>query len=167
MCLPFHDLAQRTLGKGEHVGFEWEVVVNPMGYRCGYVRVLPGHPWFEKDYDDNIAADAHGGLTFAQHGKACPTHGAAAEWWIGFDCAHCDDAPDPALRAHAGVRQGDNAFDASAVLKEKLGYSIIERGTVRTQEYAEAECRALCEQAYRAARGGHLTETGERAMHRR
>lgn len=163
MCLPFQDLILRSLGKGEHLGFEWEVVVNAAGYRCGYVRVLPGHPWFETDYQA-IGADAHGGLTFGAHGKSCNSHDGKDEWWVGFDTAHCDDAPDPALREHPALRPRDNAFEASALLHEKLGYSVIERGIVRTQAYVEDECRSLCEQAYRAARGGHLTVTAERTL---
>ncbi len=32
------------LAKGVHVGLEWEVVKNDRGFRCGYVRIPPGHP---------------------------------------------------------------------------------------------------------------------------
>jgi len=96
MCLPIMDLDNRTLAKGEHNGFAWQIVHNDMAYRCGYVRVMPGHPWFGKDYD-GIDVDVHGGLTFSKAGAACPTHGEHAEWWVGFDCAHGGDAPDPKL----------------------------------------------------------------------
>lgn len=129
MCLPFNDLDKRSLGKGEHAGFAWEIVKNRMGHRCGYVRVLPGHPWFGKPYDD-IPADVHGGLTFADPGKACDTHDEKAEWWIGFDCGHAGDAPDPTL------------IDPGGYLLPSCGDE-----TIRTQEYVEAECRSLCEQA--------------------
>jgi hypothetical protein len=136
MCLPFPNLAEQTLAKGEHLGFEWEVVQNGAGYRCGYVRVLPSHPWFERHYDD-IAADVHGGLTFSNHGKACPTHGREAEWWVGFDCAHAFDAPDPSLKWSRDGAQGP-------LRMRDYG------GEIRTQEYVEAECRSLCEQASQA-----------------
>ena len=76
--------------------FEYEIVNNGIGYRCGYLRVLPGHPWFGKHYDA-INADVHGGLTFAQHGTTCDSHPGEAEWWVGFDCAHGGDAQDPSL----------------------------------------------------------------------
>lgn len=133
MCLPFPTLAQQTLNKGEHLGFEWEVVQNGLGYRCGYVRVTPGHPWFGKGYDD-INADVHGGLTFCGHGKACPTHGPEAEWWIGFDCAHAGDAQDPEL---TWAKYGESVYQMPSYRGDKI----------RTQEYVEAECRSLCEQA--------------------
>ena len=138
MCLPISDLAKKTLANGEHLGFEWEVIVNHYGYRCGYIRVLPGHPWFGK-YSE-IEADCHGGLTFADHGKACASHGPEAEWWIGFDCAHGGDAPDPALKAMV-EKIPHGHFMASHDFE-----------VVRTQEYVEAECRSLCEQA-RVAEG--------------
>lgn len=142
MCLPFTD---RSLAKGEHAGFEWEIVHNGMGHRCGYVRVLPGHPWFEKPYDDvRVAGDewpeVHGGLTFADHGKTCETHKGEDEWWLGFDCAHAGDLPDPELphtRYPSVFRELSDAFFGGTSLGE----------AVRTQEYVEAECRRLCEQA--------------------
>lgn len=91
MCLPLENLDSRTLAQGEHCGFAWQIVPNRMGYRCGYIRVEPGHPWFGKSYND-IGAECHGGLTFGAHGTACPTHGPEAEYWYGFDTAHGGDA---------------------------------------------------------------------------
>lgn len=131
MCLAVPDLEQRTLAKGEHAGFEWHIVNNDrFGFRCGYVRVLPGHPWFGARYDE-VNAEVHGGLTFAEHGTACPTHGKADEWWLGFDCGHGGDASDPSLPAEHR--------------------DVYDYGVVRTQAYVEAECRSLCEQARDAA----------------
>jgi hypothetical protein len=49
---------------------------------CGYVSVLPGHPWYGKHYDD-IVADVHGGLTYSAKGEF--------GWVVGFDCAHFSD----------------------------------------------------------------------------
>jgi hypothetical protein len=121
-----------VLAKGEHVGFEWMVVHNAMGYRCGYVKVAPGHPWYGKDYYD-VPADVHGGLTFAEKDVACGNGGPDDGWWLGFDCAHGYDLPDPALPGRHGRMP---MFGGGAV--------------VRTQEYVEAECRSLCEQAQAA-----------------
>jgi|ERR1043166_533244 hypothetical protein len=137
MCLPFSDLSERTLEQGTHLGFLYEIVHNGNGYRCGYVRVLPGHPWFGKGYDD-VGAEVHGGLTFAQAGSSCPTHGPEEEWWLGFDCAHCDDLPDPKLPGSArmvGMLSGLREYGAE----------------VRSQEYARRECFRLAEQAAAAA----------------
>jgi hypothetical protein len=115
------------LSKGIHEGYEWEVVQNRMAYRCGYVRIPPGHPWHGKDYHE-IGTDVHGGLTFAEADTDCGKGGEDNAWWLGFDCAHAGDAPDPEL---PGYRQE----------MELPG------DTVKTTAYVEAQCRALAEQA--------------------
>lgn len=119
------------LATGEHAGYQWVVVHNTMGYRCGYIRVPLGHPWHGKDYND-IEAEVHGGLTFGEPDEPCGKQGDDA-YWFGFDCAHCFDAPDPSL---PGGR---------ALLRT------IPDSIVRDQQYVEAECRDLCQQAARAA----------------
>jgi hypothetical protein len=125
------------LAKGVHEGLEWEVTSNLMGYRCGYVRVPPGHPWHGRDYDD-VDASVHGGLTFAQPDLHCGKGGADDAWWLGFDCAHCGDAPDPGL-------PGCERWPAWHVLEE--------RGVVRTTAYVEEQCRLLIGQALQAKPG--------------
>src|SRR6266481_10122967 len=84
------------LFKGTQDGFEFEVTHNRMGFRCGYVRLPAGHPWHGKGYDE-IGPEVHGGLTFADHDVDCGKGGDDSAWWIGFDCAHYMDAPDPEL----------------------------------------------------------------------
>jgi hypothetical protein len=133
MCNPVTTLNPGLLlAKGVHEGFEWEVTANRIGYRCGYVRVPAGHPWHGRDYDD-IGADVHGGLTFAQPDTDCGTGGEDNAWWVGFDCAHYMDAPDPALPGY------------DARIAGILG------GTIRTTSYVAAECRRLAGQAAAAA----------------
>lgn len=121
-----------VLGEGTHLGFEWVVVHNGMGYRCGYVRVPKGHPWHGKGYDD-VDADCHGGLTFAKADEPCDKGGPDDAWWLGFDCGHAGDEQDLSL-------PHDHVFGVG--------------GVVRTQLYVEQECRSLCEQAAEAAKGG-------------
>lgn len=116
-----------VLATGEHAGYSWLVAHNDLGYRCGYVRVPPGHPWNRRGYDD-IKANAHGGLTYTE----ADTDG--VHWWAGFDCAHCWDAQDPKLPS-----------------TYRMPESLAIRSTIRTQEFVEAECRSLCEQAKKAA----------------
>lgn len=121
-----------VLAEGVHAGFEWLVIHNNMGTRCGYVKVEPGHPWHGKGYD-GVEADVHGGLTFAEADVDCGK-GDDNGWWLGFDCAHSCDAADPELPMR----------ERATIL------SMFSRGKIRTQEYVEAECRSLCEQALRA-----------------
>lgn len=119
------------LAKGESQGYEWEVTRNHSGYRCGYVRIPQGHPWHGKD-DDEIAPDVHGGITFAAADTHCGKGGADDAWWLGFDCAHYGDAPDPALTDHTHL------------------WPHYEGETVKTTEYVKAECLHLIEQAVAA-----------------
>jgi hypothetical protein len=132
MCNPITTARPDVLlSKGVHEGFEWEVVSNGMAYRCGYVRVPAGHPWHGKDYD-HVDADVHGGLTFAEPDTDCSKGGEDNAWWLGFDCAHAGDAPDPELPGY----RSQMAFGGD---------------TIKTTAYVEAQCRSLAEQAKLAA----------------
>lgn len=127
------------LDKGVHLGYEWEVVHNRRGYRCGYVRIPPGHPWHGKHYSE-IDPEVHGGLTFAEADITCGKGGDDDAWWLGFDCAHAGDAADPEL---PGYKQD---YFASDIFLGPDGH-----GTVRTTGYAAAECQRLAAQAADAA----------------
>jgi hypothetical protein len=135
MCLSIAlDRPGDVLARGEHAGFEWIVTHNGMGYRCGYIRVPVGHPWHGKGYHD-VRADVHGGLTFAEPDRPCPRGAADDGHWLGFDAAHCFDAPDPALIA-------------GRALAAWFAHRIPGSGeVVRDQVFMEAQCRVLCEQA--------------------
>lgn len=130
MCLLIAiERPEDILATGKHLGFEWAVAHNGMGYRCGYVRVPLGHPWHGKSYND-LDVDVHGGLSFAEPDEPCDGPGTDADWWLGFDCAHAFDAPDPELP-----------------LSETGSVFPFGLGEVRNQAYVEHECRSLCHQA--------------------
>jgi hypothetical protein len=128
---------QNVLAKGKHLGFEWTVTHNDIGYRCGYVRVPLGHPWHGKGYELDV--DVHGGITFSQSDVPCDAPGADTDWWVGFDCGHSGDAPDQEL---SSVH-----WDIPPILGALYGNF----GQVRSQSYVEAECKSLCAQAKEAA----------------
>jgi hypothetical protein len=134
MCNPVSTARpELLLAKGEHEGLEWEVTANGGGYRCGYVRVPPGHPWHGKDYDDiEPAPGVHGGLTFSRPDADCGKGGADNAWWLGFDCAHWGDAPDPQLPGY----------------REHRDFSGAGGQTVKTTAYVIAQCRRLAQQAH-------------------
>jgi hypothetical protein len=123
---------QNVLATGEHLGFQWQVVHNWFGVRCGYVRVPLGHPWHGQNL--NLDVEVHGGVSFAEADvdRGNPEDNA---WWIGFDCGHCWDAPDISLLTSP---------EALSI------YNCLNNGIVRSQEYVENECKNLCEQAYNA-----------------
>ena len=115
-----------VLAKGERFGFEWIVLHNGMGYRCGYVRIPKGHPWHGKDYEE-ISAEVYGGLTFSESDED-------GAHWVGFDCMHAGDSLDRHLRASDPFRLSHPG------------------AVIRTQEYVESECRSLCNQAAAATK---------------
>lgn len=120
------------LARGEELGFQWEVTSNRMGFRCGYVRVPAGHPWHGRDYEDiDPYPDVHGGLTFAEPDADCGKGGEDSAWWVGFDCAHVGDAPDPAL-------PGSEHMTRTGLYEDSV---------IRTTEYVAAQCRGLARQA--------------------
>ena len=63
MCLPSEAV---ILSKGVHAGFEWMVIHNGFGFRCGYVLIPKGHVWHQKDYGEIGVTTVHGGLTFSK-----------------------------------------------------------------------------------------------------
>ena len=152
MCLPIDDLEHRTLAKGEHLGFQWQITHNDLGSRCGYLRLEPGHPWFGADSDD-IDVQVHGGLTFARAGTACATHGPEAEWWIGFDCGQAGDLYDLDLVVDPELRAVYERINASQTRSPFPWHA-----TVKTTEFVQAECFSLAEQARRA----EIESVGER-----
>ena len=83
--------------------------------------------------EDNISMDllfdVHGGITFADFGKNLMAN--KPGWWIGFDCAHCDDAKDPEI------------MDKKT---RKIFSGLSNFGVVRNKEYVEQECKNLIEQ---------------------
>jgi hypothetical protein len=107
---------------------------NPLGALCGYVAVPPGHPYYEKDYDD-VDVEVHGGLTYADKCRegADPSEGICHVplpgrpedvWWLGFDCAHLWDLT-PGM--------------------EDLGVTLPDE-TYRDFEYVKAEIEQLAKQ---------------------
>jgi hypothetical protein len=74
-----------------------------MGALCGYVGVTKEHPFYGKDYGDELLCgiQAHGGLTYSDRCRhtedntgICHIPGPGEPddiWWLGFDCAHWGD----------------------------------------------------------------------------
>ena len=118
-----------VLARGEMAGYQWIVMHNNMGYRCGYIRIPIDHPWAEIDRDNlDGVVKVHGGVTFTDDDTE------ERAFWIGFDCGHSNDAIDPEL-------------PSKGMPMMILGAS---SGTVRTQEYVERECARVCLQANEA-----------------
>jgi hypothetical protein len=144
--------------RGTHAGLDWLCMVSDQGHRCGYVEIPEGHALHGLSYDAqapgvawddlreepmgkrgimaifadtdapprlDVVFDVHGSLTFGGELRLAPG------WWLGFDCAHDGDAPDP---------------DHMSEERREFEARYATGGQVRSQAYVEAECRSLCEQ---------------------
>ena len=119
-------LEKQEILKGYHL-----VVMFVGSHRCGYLGLPKGHKLEGKEYDD-IDVSVHGGLTFAEFSPSFQLTG--FDYYIGFDCMHCDDASDIESMKRYG-----------ATPKEIERWEIFQ-GEVRTQEYVLNELHDLVEQ---------------------
>lgn len=118
---------ENILSEGEAYGYTWFTRGNGMAFRCGYVQIPNGHPWYNKLYDDlEPYPNVHGGITYAEAGDDC--------WVLGFDCAHYRDLPDPELSGYRADSVAYREWD----------------GEIRTQDYVDRECKKLCKQIHEA-----------------
>ena len=129
---------------GKEKEYEYFGIFNEYGYRCGYVRVPELHSYYKKNYGD-ININCHGGLTFSDFIDPkeikllndtlfIPREG----WYIGFDCAHCNDAFD--------FEKSEKIFKSK--IDDSLKYLRI-RGCgseIRTLEYVKENCFEIISQ---------------------
>ncbi len=59
---------------------------------CGYVGISKSHPYYQMD---ELDLNVHGGVTYSSLCSEIICHFSDNEseplFWLGFDCAHCDD----------------------------------------------------------------------------
>lgn len=82
-----------------HAGMPCILHRGSFGGWCGYVGLVPGHPYYGKSYHD-VSAEVHGGLTYSEpcQGHVChvPEPGEPDNlWWLGFDFGHGGDYSPP------------------------------------------------------------------------
>lgn len=83
---PWQNEPDKCQWRDEATGLPCLIVRGPSGALCGYVGVSEGHPAFGKDYD-SVAADVHGGLTFAGGYNRLGTYILKIEAGISLDAA--------------------------------------------------------------------------------
>ena len=107
-----------------------------LGHRCGYVGLPKEHKYYGVDYDD-IGIDVHGGLTFEGMGNGYPVED--DRYWIGFDCAHYNDAKDFDLIKELN---DDNTYNTFYDIERRFPTG----GEMRTTEYVESQIIELVNQ---------------------
>ncbi len=148
--------------EGTCCGFDFKVVRNPLGFRCGYVKIPEGHPWYGKDYFDIPEVGVHGGLTYSDKDGLEYLQG----FWIGFDCAHCFDMPCPddmdkdvrgtlSAKIMLGTHKPEFIRKLEIFASEFFGedYSVFDaERKVRNRLYVESQCKNLAVKALEASK---------------
>ena len=109
--------------------FQCAVVFQMLGHRCGYVKIPLWHPMYEKDYYEFNNIKCHGGITYGSHTLLGKVY--RSGWWIGFDCAHIDDAPDSQSML--------KYFNKNIEEQRHSGY-------VKTLDFCRQECKNIVDQ---------------------
>jgi hypothetical protein len=111
-------------------GYDYKVVLQSLGHRCGYVILPKGHKLEGKDYYD-IPISCHGGLTYGSWEKD--------RYVIGFDCAHSWDAPDYGALKHYHM------YNATTEYLENHSWRN-DNAVIKTKEYVIDECKSIIDQ---------------------
>ena len=146
---PWDDEPDKKQWPDPATGLPCLAVRGPLGAWCGYVGLPPDHPLHGKDYSD-VDVDVHGGLTFADMcrpeedegrgichiaGPGEPEH----VWWLGFDCAHCDDLI-PRMSENEWHRPfPDATYRNLAYVEEQCTCLAAQLAAMRTEGYATPE----------------------------
>lgn len=139
-------------GGGIYKNYEYVIILNGLGHRCGYVAIPPEHPFDKIPKPDNdycrdgdldyseMDIECHGGLTFASrnHGLKSELNITCNDAWIGFDCGHYDDGIDfDAMRKYYGDEYTEKLRSTLYVLCD---------GTVKDFDYVANECKSIIDQ---------------------
>lgn len=156
---PWRDEPDKVQWKDEATGLPCLANRGPGGHWCGYVGVAPGHPAYEKEYDDvydlfpswgdDGYLEVHGGLTYSNHCAEGPEAtsirhipepgGPDHVWWLGFDCAHSGDVSP----AHE-MRSRERYAETGDPLWLPIPSPLTER--YRTLDYVRRETTRLARQ---------------------
>ena len=128
---PWEDEPDHAEWTDPSTGYKCRIQRNTLlGFLCGYVGVLKGHPAYGLEHDalnGMIGGGVHGGVTYS--GRNGGVHDL---WWFGFDCGHAGDfAPEMAKKLLQILPK------EAKLLRDKS------HETYRTWEFVETEIRAL------------------------
>lgn len=134
-------------GGGRHKQYEYLIVLNTQGHRCGYVAVPPEHEYSALQKEISV----HGGITFADDDHALKSLLSAPckDLWLGFDCGHSNDLCDlKAVRKYYGDKLADYILEHMPFMVHGFGKkdTRLFRPKIRDYSYVEGECKSMIEQ---------------------
>ena len=116
----------------------------PLGKRS--ILTLFGAPESEDGFVRlDLLFDVHGGLTYGESGRNCAYPVESDLWWLGFDCAHCDDGKDLDLveELWGDDKEVKRYLEIEREINEKYPTVKME---AKSKDYVMDECRSLVEQ---------------------
>ena len=116
----------------EYKGYKCAVLFQPMGHRCGYVKIPKESKYFHWDYE-GIPIDVHGGFTYSRNYLVGVEETNNDTWWIGWDYAHCYDRADM-----------DSCYKYYEDLNPYMWFP--DEGKIYYQEDVETDCKYVVEQ---------------------
>ncbi len=149
-------------GGGTYKNYEYLIVLNANGHRCGYVAIPPEHKYSETPKEmrsflggtehahwnyDSLDINCHGRLTFMspEHSLKKMLNIPCNDMWIGFDCAHYNDAIDiDAFRKY----YGEEALEKKKSFIEAMSHPY---QTIRPYGYLQSQCESIIDQLILAA----------------
>lgn len=144
-------------GGGDYKDYEYIIVLNTRGFRCGYIALPVNHPYTSTpkrmdvmghlDYEYYaLEIDVHGGLTFmsAAHGLKDILKTPCSDIWIGFDCGHYLDKLDSKMfiKYFGEEEYKKNVSFFSAMNHADIGIN----QTLKDYEYVEDQCKHVIDQ---------------------
>lgn len=129
-------------GGGTYKGHEYLITLNHNGHRCGYVALLPDHPFNNAETYNDLDIECHGGLTFMshQHDLKESLTIACNDTWIGFDCGHYYDLPDvEAYKQYFGDYEYNLRKDFFDCFRGNYA-------TLKKFDYVEQQCKSIIDQ---------------------
>lgn len=129
--VPYLGKETMWLDHGVEDGVPWATCINARwGVMNGYAMVPTQHPLHGNGDFWYWHAEVHGGVTYTQDGPE-------GSWWVGFDCNHLFDAPNPSW-----LSERIKAYNE----KYPSLYLNSPGKVFRTPEYARTEAMALARQ---------------------
>lgn len=140
----YEDRKTAIEGGGLYKNYEYLIVLNDFGSRCGYVALPTGHPYAsdtENFYKWDI--ECHGSLSFASADHALKTLLSipCTDVWVGFDCGH-----------HWGDKadvQNYIKYFGEDMYKRRLpiiALTFKEVCSIKDFQYVEKECMSIIDQ---------------------
>lgn len=137
---------------GKYKDYEYLIVFNGNGFRCGYVALTETHPTYThaNTFPD---FDVHGGVTFFDYPHLIDIFlpHPCTDKWIGFDCGHLGvggDLSDLQLikKYFNGLCHQVEFMEKMELYNPKLKSLEFNIRSIKSIEYVENECKKLIDQ---------------------